>query len=159
MAGIRPDKVLPRSEKVDSCARSQGLFAWFYLLLFLSVYFFSYGCKNKNKISTLEQDSRLLATLYCEAKQLKEERFLLADHIRFSEDSLMQFPEKNKYFLSRLDSLNKLIEPLHEQTKNKSEQIKLLQQKLYDSIYTSKKDRIILDQEFLKVSNQLCSDK
>lgn len=47
------------------------------------------GCQ-KNKGEQLNNDAKLMATLQCEARQLKEERFKIANDIRFMEDSLMK---------------------------------------------------------------------
>lgn len=45
------------------------------------------GCK-KNNQEQLDKDAKLMATLECEARQLKEERFKIANEMRFMEDSL-----------------------------------------------------------------------
>jgi hypothetical protein len=47
------------------------------------------GCQ-KNNQEQLDKDAKLMATLECEARQLKEERFKIANDIRFMEDSLMK---------------------------------------------------------------------
>jgi hypothetical protein len=159
MAGIKPVFVL-LSIRNQNYFSSPGRFpVWIGAILLWSLLYSSFGCRHQTKTLSLDQDSKLLATLFCEAKLLRLERFQLADQIRFTEDSILQFPEKQKYFQPLLDSMNKLIEPIHQKTKDKAEQIKLLQKKLYDSIYISKEDRIFLDQEFLKVSKEMCPDK
>ncbi|HAO48391.1 MAG TPA: hypothetical protein DCR35_03265, partial [Runella sp.] len=45
------------------------------------------GCQ-KNNQAQLENDAQLMAQLECQARQLKEERFKVANDIRFMEDSL-----------------------------------------------------------------------
>lgn len=44
----------------------------------------------ENAKQQLEKDAKLMATLECEARQLKEYRFKVANDIRFMEDSLMK---------------------------------------------------------------------
>lgn len=159
MAGIKPVFVLLSIRNLCYFSLSFRMPVWIGAVLFLSLLLSSFSCKHQTKTLSPDLDSKLLATLFCEAKLLRLERFQLADQIRFTEDSLLQFPEKQKYFRPLLDSMNALIEPLHQKTKEKAEQIKLLQKKLYDSIYISREDRIFLDQEFLKVSKEMCPDK
>lgn len=48
------------------------------------------GCK-KNNQEQLDKDAKLMATLECEARQLKEERFKIANEMRFMEDSLAKY--------------------------------------------------------------------
>jgi hypothetical protein len=48
------------------------------------------GCQ-KNNQEQLDKDAKLMATLECEARQLKEERFKITNDIRFMEDSLMKY--------------------------------------------------------------------
>ena len=48
------------------------------------------GCQ-KNNQEQLDKDAKLMATLECEARQLKEERFKIANEMRFMEDSLAKY--------------------------------------------------------------------
>jgi hypothetical protein len=48
------------------------------------------GCQ-KNNQEQLEKDAKLMASLECEARQLKEERFKIANEMRFMEDSLAKY--------------------------------------------------------------------
>ncbi len=48
------------------------------------------GCQ-KNDKEQLDKDAKLMATLECEARQLKEERFKAANEMRFMEDSLAKY--------------------------------------------------------------------
>lgn len=66
------------------------------------------GCK-KNQQKQLENDAKLMASLECEARHLKEERFKIANDIRLMEDSLA----KNKIALTtrqsqEIDSIKKV---------------------------------------------------
>lgn len=47
------------------------------------------GCQKSDQ-EQLQKDAKQMATLECEARQLKEERFKIANDIRFMEDSLMK---------------------------------------------------------------------
>jgi hypothetical protein len=46
------------------------------------------GCQNS---PLYEQDVQLMAELQCEARRLKEERFAMANRLRFRDDSLMKY--------------------------------------------------------------------
>ncbi|GAB2800442.1 hypothetical protein GCM10027275_53080 [Rhabdobacter roseus] len=48
------------------------------------------ACQSASEQSTLDTDARLLAYLQCEARQLKEQRFRVANDLRFREDSLLR---------------------------------------------------------------------
>ncbi|MEZ4901128.1 MAG: hypothetical protein R2822_04900 [Spirosomataceae bacterium] len=54
-----------------------------------------WGCQKADS-AQLEKDAKTMAILQCEARQLKDERFKIANDIRYMEDSLM----KNKIPLS-----------------------------------------------------------
>lgn len=67
------------------------------------------GCQ-KNDKEQLDKDAKLMATLECEARQLKEERFKIANDIRFMEDSLMKHHISLTTSQSReIDSIKKVL--------------------------------------------------
>jgi hypothetical protein len=120
---------------------------------------FLLSCNPNREEQRLDDDSSLLARLYCEAKTLRIQRFDLADQIRFTEESLLEGGGQGLPELStRLDSLKKLVIPLADQTKVLSDSIDGLQQKFYRQAYSSKMQRKRLDLAFQKWIELLCPD-
>lgn len=158
MAGIKPVFVLLSIRNLCYFSLSVRMPVWIGAALFLSLLLSSFSCKHQTKTLSPDLDSKLLATLFCEAKLLRLERFQLADQIRFTEDSLYNF-RKTKVLSASPGFHERAYRTSSSKNKEKAEQIKLLQKKLYDSIYISREDRIFLDQEFLKVSKEMCPDK
>jgi hypothetical protein len=96
-----------------------------------------------------EADGKMLAELQCQAKRLQDERFALANAIRFLEDSVALSaanPGLRTAYQSRLDSLNGTTEDVWRRTKVMADSIMNTLQRLHGSAYQSKTDRKLLDE-------------
>ncbi len=118
---------------------------------------FLFSCDQKRDEQRLDEDSSVLADLYCEAKSLRIRRFELADRIRFAEDSTLEGHGDLGSTL-HLDSLKQLISPLADQTKILADSINALQQRFYQQGYYAKEKRKLLDQAFQKRIEEICPD-
>lgn len=101
----------------------------------------------------------MLANLYCKAKEIRIQRFGLADRIRFTEDSLaMNEFRSNPQLQKRLDSLSAYIEPLTTLTQIFSDSIHNTQQRWYSQFYNSAEKKKLLDLAFEKAIKKICPD-
>ncbi len=116
-------------------------------------------CRTNLEIQNIDRESKYWAALYCEARELRDRRFELADLIRYAEDSLkkMQNDQANIYS-ARLDSLRALVQPVTAKSALLADSITSLQQKLYASTLHSQKARKNLDQAFHIAIQEICPD-
>jgi len=91
---------------------------------------------------------------------LRMQRFELADQIRFTEDSLSKIKSDDGQaaFILRLDSLQKLVDPLAVKTKILADSINATQKGFYQKSYLTKETRLVLDQAFQKRIDEICPD-
>ena len=107
----------------------------------------------------IDRDSKHWAALFCEARELRNRRFELADLIRYAEDTLKKMQNDQAYTHSaRLDSLRVLVQPVTAKSALLADSIASLQQKLYASTMHSQKARKSLDQAFQKAIQEICPD-
>lgn len=128
-------------------------------LTLLLICCFLLKCGTKPDIQNIDRESKHWAALYCEARELRDRRFELADLIRYAEDTLkkMQNDQANIYS-ARLDSLRALVQPVTAKSALLADSITSLQQKLYASTLHSQKARKNLDQAFHKAIQEICPD-
>lgn len=111
------------------------------------------GCK-KNNQAQLENDAQLMAQLECQARQLKEERFKVANDIRFMEDSLT----KNKLRLSpeKIAEIDSVKESYTLRTGELADKITKTMDSLFATTYRSQEEREQLDEATEKVLQKIC---
>lgn len=97
---------------------------------------------------SLEQDAQMLANLTCEARHIREERFALADAIRFTEEEIKgkSTPETQK----KLDSLLSLTEPIALRTKIMADSVKQALKQLQKARYKTPEQRKALDAAMMR---------
>lgn len=102
----------------------------------------------------LEKDAQLMAKLECEARQLKEERFKVANDIRFMEDSLA----KNKIGLSlqKAAEIDSVKEYYTLRTGELADKITKTMDSLFSTTYHSPEERQQLDEATEKVLQKIC---
>lgn len=111
------------------------------------------GCKKDNQ-AQLENDAQLMAKLECQARQLKEERFKVANDIRFMEDSLT----KNKLRLSpkKIAEIDSVKESYTIRTGELADKITKTMDSLFSTTYHSPEERQQLDEATEKVLQKIC---
>lgn len=134
-------------------------------LKFLSLFllaFLIFGCSEKKPGITEEQiqkDGRTLAELQCAAKKLKDERFKLADDIRFLEDSI-QLVRKDRAKMARyrfrLDSLKNTTEDMWRRTKIMADSVNHTLERLHKETYLDLEIRKQLDAAQEKAFGEIC---
>lgn len=117
------------------------------------------GCSTCRDQHRMEQDSKRMANLFCEAKTLRIQRFELADQIRFAQDALPELRDQKRQLIRlRLDSLIALVDPLALKTKIMAERIDSIQQGYYKGRYRDNQKKKELDLAFQKAIEELCPD-
>lgn len=115
---------------------------------------------NNNEISeeTLQADADMLANLQCDAKKLQEERFQLANNIRFLEDSVMATQDSMLLigYKAKLADLAPQKESVLERTKIMADSISKTMMKLQQGTYKDTADRKLLDVALNKKFEQIC---
>ncbi|WP_080057372.1 hypothetical protein [Spirosoma aerolatum] len=115
---------------------------------------FAVGNCQKIQQSQLDRDAQLMATLECEARQLKNERFKAANDIRFMEDSLA----KHNIQLTSAQSIK--IDSVKEnytlRTGQLAEKITKTMDSLYAATYQHPEERQQLDDAVEKVLQTIC---
>ncbi len=123
---------------------------------------FSCQLNNTNSATkNLEADGKILAELQCQAKRLQNERYALADAIRFLEDSVKMSahePTHHAIYQSRLDSLNGTTDDMWRRTKAMADSITHTLERLHETAYHSKEDRKMLDEAMTTAFQQYCPD-
>lgn len=111
------------------------------------------GCKKDNQ-AQLENDAQLMAKLECQARQLKEERFKVANDIRFMEDSLT----KNKLRLSpkKIAEIDSVKESYTIRTGELADKITKTMDSLFSTTYHTPEERQQLDEATEKVLQKIC---
>lgn len=104
----------------------------------------------------LKQDGETLATLNCRAKKLQDERFKLADDIRFAEDSLLEGKGDTLLLKKRLAVLNGQIEGLHQRTRIVADSFTLVMGQLHQARYKEPASRKALDTAIQNALSVLC---
>ncbi|MBN8681524.1 MAG: hypothetical protein J0L99_02685 [Chitinophagales bacterium] len=104
----------------------------------------------------LKQDGETLATLNCRAKKLQDERFKLADDIRFAEDSLLEGKGDTLLLKKRLAVLNGQIEGLHQRTRIVADSFTLVMGQLHQARYKEPASRKALDTAVQNALSVLC---
>ncbi|MBK9107429.1 MAG: hypothetical protein IPM92_03355 [Saprospiraceae bacterium] len=123
---------------------------------FLSVFIISFcfaGCHQKNGSNENTDQIIELAELFCRAEALKNERFVLADQIRFLEDSTL-IDTSNVELKSQMENLRTSANQIILKTKLLADSVLALQNHIYHGLEPEAKKR--LDQEFLLQINKLC---
>ncbi len=98
------------------CLKSIGAFFLFSLLIV--------GCSNKQSIDGAIND---IANIECRAMQLRNQRFKLADEIRFTQDTVIQLQQSGDTLLlhDRLIKMYQQKELLHTQSSQLADSIKV----------------------------------
>lgn len=104
----------------------------------------------------LKQDGEALASLNCRAKKLQDERFKLADDIRFAEDSLLEGKGDTLLLKKRLAVLNGQIEGLHQRTRIVADSFTLVMGQLHQARYKAPASRKALDTAVQNALSVLC---
>lgn len=129
------------------------------VIIFPLIGCFILTCRTNPGLQDFDRDIRHWAALYCEAKELRNRRFELADLILYAEDTFKKVPkEQANTFYARLDSLRSLVQPVTDKTALLADSIASLQQKLYAPTLHSQKARKNLDQAFQKAIQEICPD-
>ena len=97
---------------------------------------------------TLEQDAQMLANLTCEARHIREERFALADAIRFTEEEIKG--KSTSQTQKKLDSLLSLTEPIALRTKIMADSVKQALKQLQKNRYKTPEQRKALDAAMMR---------
>lgn len=128
-------------------------------LLALFIILFSAGCSTSLSDQQVEADARQLAQIYCQAQQLRTERFQLADDIRMLEDTLMMYPDAPESAARKktLDNLQAGTTDMWQRTKSMADSINQLLETFYKGNYPEKEDRIRLDKALEKVMLEVCA--
>lgn len=130
---------------------SLGKVAFFILLVLTS-------CQSVPSSQDVEKDAQALAALYCRAQDLREERFKLADDIRFLEDSIATFPDAPETTTRKqtLIDLQGTTDDMWLRTKKLADSIDNLLSDFYKEKYPEKEDRSRLDEALMQVINSEC---
>lgn len=116
-------------------------------------------CRTNPGFQDFDRDIKHWAALYCEARELRNRRFELADLILYAEATLKNVPkEQANTFSARLDSLRALVQPVTDKTALLADSLASLQQKLFAPTLHSRKARKNLDQAFQKAIREICPD-
>ncbi|MBN8825302.1 MULTISPECIES: hypothetical protein [unclassified Spirosoma] len=115
---------------------------------------FAVGNCQKIQQSQLTRDAQLMATLECEARQLKNERFKAANDIRFMEDSLA----KHSIRLTSAQSaqIDSVKANYTLRTGQLAEKITKTMDSLYTATYHQPDERQQLDDAVEKVLQTIC---
>jgi cell division protein FtsB len=128
-------------------------------LLALFIILFSAGCTTTLSDQQVEADARQLAQIYCQAQELRTERFKLADDIRMLEDTLMMYPDAPESAARKiaLENLQAGTTDMWRRTKTMADSINHLLETFYKGSYPEKADRNRLDQALEKVMHEICA--
>lgn len=102
----------------------------------------------------LHQDAQLMASLECEARQLKNERFNAANEIRFMEDSLAR--HKVQLSVAQSAKIDSLKTSYTLRTGQLAEKITKKMDSLFTATYHRAEERQQLDDEIEKVLKTIC---
>jgi hypothetical protein len=106
---------------------------------------------------TLVSDGRHLAEITCNARRIREERFKLADAIRFAEDSLQIVPSQSRHiYQHRLDSLLQHTDEMTQKTKIMADSVKNLLAQLHREKYRTPSQRKALDGALEAALKEIC---
>ncbi len=113
-------------------------------------------CKNDD-IKDVEKNAATLGNLQCQAQELRDKRFHLADEIRFADDSLRLFNQPiNPARLELFDSLKVVLAI---QTDQMSKRINQHLDSLWKNSYPNEVQRQKLDIAVIAYMNQNCPMK
>jgi hypothetical protein len=117
------------------------------------VSFFVSGC-GKNTDEQLQKDAALMASLECEARHLKDERFKVANDIRLMEDSLA----KQKIALTALQSreIDSVTNVYTLRTGALADKITKTMDSLFAASYQTAPQRQALDEATEKKLQEVC---
>jgi len=113
------------------------------------------GCqKNDNDKEQLDKDAKLMAALECEARQLKEERFKIANDIRFMEDSLMK--HHIPLTTSQIQEIDSIKTVLTIRTGKLADKITKTMDSLFIASYQTPEQRQTFDAATEKMLQEVC---
>ncbi|MBK7231613.1 MAG: hypothetical protein IPH93_04970 [Saprospiraceae bacterium] len=110
-------------------------------------------CSVKDVVAQKQEEIKKLAELFCKAKKLKSERFILADKLNRVEDSI-NLPNYKILMHAKRDSILKEAEGLTLSTKKLADSIIVIQDQLYLELKPEEKKKI--DQAFELELNRTC---
>ena len=128
-------------------------------LTLLLLVLFVFACGPDFSEEQLQKDGMTLAELQCAAKKLKDERFKLADDIRFLQDSLIILKADTMRAAAcrtRLDSLQGTTEEMWRRTKIMADSVNHTLERLQKETYHSKAARKQLDAAQEKAFGEIC---
>ncbi|MDX2000866.1 MAG: hypothetical protein SFW35_00410 [Chitinophagales bacterium] len=105
-------------------------------------------CSCQKKQHNMQGDAEYLAKLQCSAKAIQNERFQLADDIRFAEDSSIMFRNdsvKAAYYIAKRDSFSAQLPILLNRTKALADTVEMVVDSFYNHLYTDSLQKRQLD--------------
>lgn len=125
----------------------KGVYSGLVILTFLV----NFGCQNE---AAQDGDVALMANLECQARQLKEQRFRVANQLRLRDDSLMT--AKVSRTVAQIAEADSLKETLTRQTSALATRLTTALDSLFETQYKTKESREAFDRAMAQKVREIC---